>query len=99
MVDIKIEETKENKLLKRKEIRFTITFDKAGTPKRDIVRDLIAKNTGSKKELVIVDSIKQETGRNEATGYSKVYADKESAMLFEPDYELLRNGLKEKKAE
>ncbi|HKJ97112.1 MAG TPA: hypothetical protein VJ944_05170 [Thermoplasmataceae archaeon] len=27
-------------------------------------------------------------------GYSKVYSDKESAMLYEPDYELYRNGLK-----
>ena len=62
------------------------------------MRDLIAKNTGSKKDLVIVDTLKQEAGKRELIGYSKIYQNTESAMLYEPDYELIRNGLKQKAA-
>ncbi len=96
MTELKIDETRENKLLKRKEIRYRIIFGKAATPKRDEIRDIIAKNLGAKKELVIVDKNIQQSGKHELHGYSKVYTDKESAMLYEPDYELFRNGLKVK---
>ncbi|MCL5441051.1 MAG: 30S ribosomal protein S24e [Candidatus Thermoplasmatota archaeon] len=98
MTEIKIESTRENVLLKRKEIRYRIIYSGSGSPSRESVRDLIAKNTGSKKDLVIVDALKQEAGKRELIGYSKIYQNTESAMLYEPDYELIRNGLKQKAA-
>lgn len=98
MTEIKIESTKENTLLKRKEIKYRILYTGSGSPSRDSIRDIIAKNTGSKKELVIVDTLKQEAGKHELIGYSKIYQDSKSAMLYEPDYELFRNGLKQKEA-
>lgn len=96
MTELKVEETRDNKLLKRKEIRYKVVFGKESTPKREQIRDILAKNLGVKKELVIVDSNIQQSGKHELHGYSKVYSDKESAMLYEPDYELYRNGLKVK---
>lgn len=96
MIELKVDETRENKLLKRKEIRYRVTFGKEATPTREQIKDLLAKNLGAKKELLIVDNNIQQSGKHELVGYSKVYADKESAMLYEPDYELYRNGLKTK---
>lgn len=96
MPELKIESEKDNKLLHRREIQYRITFKNEPTPSRDKIKELIAKNSGSQKELVIVDRNLQETGLNEVKGYTKIYKDMESAMLYEPDYELLRNGLKVK---
>lgn len=99
MTELKIESITDNPLLKRKEIRYRISFNNSATPSRETIKELIAKNTGSNKELVIVDRNTQETGKHEVIGYSKIYFDKDSAMLYEPDYELLRNGLKVKEGE
>lgn len=99
MTELKIESITDNPLLKRKEVRYRISFKNTATPSRDTIKDLIARNTGSDKELVIVDRNTQETGKHEVVGYSKIYADKDSAMLYEPDYELFRNGLKAKESE
>ncbi|MCW6168181.1 MAG: 30S ribosomal protein S24e [Thermoplasmatales archaeon] len=96
MQELKIEKQAENKLLHRKEIRYRIVFAGEPTPSREKIKDLIAKNTGAPKELVIVDRNIQETGKNEVIGYSKIYDTKENALLYEPDYELFRNGLKTK---
>ncbi|MHB8397061.1 MAG: 30S ribosomal protein S24e [Thermoplasmataceae archaeon] len=96
MSAIKFDSVRENSLLHRKEVRFTLTYGTETTPTREHVRELIAKNLKADKELVIVERIIQETGKHEARGYSKIYTNKESAMLYEPDYELLRNGLKQK---
>lgn len=96
MMELKVEETRNNKLLKRKEIRYRVVFGKEPTPKRDQIKEMISKNLGANKELVIVDNNVQQTGKHELHGYSKIYDDKDSAMLYEPDYELYRNGLKTK---
>ncbi len=95
-MNIKIEENRENKLLKRKEIRYHVEFDNSQTPTRDVVRELISRNTNSNKELVVVDYNRQLTGLHKLEGYAKVYKTKEDAMLYEPDYELFRNKLKVK---
>jgi small subunit ribosomal protein S24e len=99
MPELKIESVKENSLLKRKEVRYRMTFSTESTPNRLKIKDIIAKNFSANPELVIVDRNIQETGKHEVIGYSKIYADKKSALLYEPDYELFRNGLKEKKVE
>jgi len=98
MPELKIEKQNENVLLHRKEVHYRIIFAGEATPSREKIREIIAKNTGAPKELVIVDRNIQETGKNEVVGYSKIYSSKEDAMLFEPDYELFRNGLKRKEA-
>lgn len=99
MPELKIETERDNILLHRKELHYRITYKNEPTPSRQKIKELIAKNSGSSAELVIVDKNLQETGLNEVKGYSKIYKDKESALLYEPDYELLRNGLKSKETE
>ncbi len=95
-MNIKIDSNKENKLLKRKEIRYHIEFESSQTPSREVVRELISRNTNSNKDLVIVDFNEQLTGLHKVEGYAKIYSTKEDAMLYEPDYELIRNKLKVK---
>ena len=87
---------KENSLLKRKEIRYIVEFENSTSPSRETVREMIAKNYKADRSLVIVDFSHQKTGSHSLEGYSKIYQTKEAAMLYEPDYELIRNGLKEK---
>ncbi|MFG1520237.1 MAG: 30S ribosomal protein S24e [Thermoplasmataceae archaeon] len=99
MPELKVEKVSDNVLLKRKEITYTMHYAGESTPQRSKIKDIIAKNFSANPELVIVDRNIQETGKHEVKGYSKIYQNKESAMLYEPDYELIRNGLKEKKKE
>ncbi len=99
MPELKIETAVDNELLKRKEIKYRITYGKGPTPARSTIKDILARNFSANPDLVIVDKNLQETGKHELIGYSKIYNNKESALLYEPDYELFRNGLKEKKAE
>ncbi|MHB1492974.1 MAG: 30S ribosomal protein S24e [Thermoplasmataceae archaeon] len=89
-------EVKENPLLKRKEIRYLIEFDNDTSPSRETIREVIARNYKADHSLVIVDKNLQITGSHSMEGYSKIYNNKEAAMLYEPDYELIRNKLKEK---
>lgn len=99
MVEIKVDRQRDNPLLKRKEIWCRIIYGNEPTPRRDQIRDIIARNLGADKNLVMVDRSIQETGKHEQRSYVKIYSDRESAMLYEPDYILFRNGLKEKKGE
>ena len=99
MPELKVENVNDNPLLHRKEVTYRVVFKNEPTPSREKIKDLIAKNTGAQRDLVIVERNIQETGKNEVKGYSKIYKDKESAALYEPDYELIRNGLKSKEGE
>lgn len=99
MPELKVETVSDNALLKRKEIRYRITYGREPTPQRSAIKEILARNFSASPELVIVDKNIQETGKHEVLGYSKIYQDKESAMLYEPDYELFRNGLKQKQTE
>lgn len=96
MVKIEVDKERDNVLLKRKELWCTISFENESTPTREQIKDLVAKNYGADKTLVVVDNSRQETGKHIARSYVKIYQDKDSALLYEPDYELFRNGLKTK---
>ncbi len=96
MTDLIIDEKRDNPILKRREIKYTLKFENEKTPSREQIKEIISKHEGANKELVIIDRNYQETGKHEIIGYSKIYYDKPSAMLYEPDYELIRNGLKQK---
>ncbi len=95
-MNFKIVDSKENKILRRKEIKYTLEYENSPTPSREVIKEIISRNTNSNKELVIVDRNLQKTGLHLLEGYSKIYTKREDAMLYEPDYELFRNGLKVK---
>lgn len=96
---MKILEQKDNPLLKRNEVKFSISFS-GSTPSRKEVKEMLCSKLGADNSLVVVDIIKQGYGSPEVKGYAKVYADKE-AMGIESKYKLERDAgvKKEKKAE
>jgi len=92
---IEVIEEKENKLLNRKEIKATITgFEK--TPKREEVRSQLAAKLGADEKKLLLDEIKQEYGKKQATAYVKVYENEEGLQKYEPKYKIKRNSLLKK---
>ncbi|MGC9176670.1 MAG: 30S ribosomal protein S24e [Thermoplasmata archaeon] len=98
-MELEIMEKKENPLLHRTEIKFRVKFQKEKTPSRAEVREMIAKNFSSKSENVIIDHMRTSFGLHLINGYSKIYENVDYAKRIEPDYILIRHGLKEKKGE
>ena len=92
-MEIEINSKKNNPLLKRTEIYFTIKHAGGGTPNREIIRSELADKLNSKKESVILNIIKPGFGVNETTGYAKIYSSLESLKGFEREHILKRNKI------
>jgi len=96
--NFKVDSERDNKLLFRKEIKYTMDFKSGKTISRNEIKKLLMEYYKANEDVIIVDHNIQETGKDSLKGYVKIYDTKEHAMLYEPDYELLRNGLKEKES-
>jgi len=96
-MEIEIDSKKNNPLLKRTEVYFTIKHAGEGTPNREIIRSELADKLNSKKENVVVNIIKTGFGIQETTGYVKVYSSLESSKGIEREHILKRNKLGETK--
>jgi len=97
-MELEIEGKRENQLLSRIEVTFTATHNAEPTPKRDQVRDELAKQLKVTKDRVVVDYMQSSFGMGATEGYAKVYKSKEDALKLESEYVLIRNGLAQKKA-
>jgi len=95
-MEVQVLSNKENKFLRRNEIRAVVRHAGSQTPKRAEVREALAKALSVPKELLVIDSMHSLYGRNETTVYAKRYIDKE-ALKIEREHILVRNGLAEKK--
>ena len=103
-MEVQIDSKKNNPLLDRTEVYFTVKHLGEKTPNREIVRNELAEKLSSKKENVVVNFIKPGFGTNETTGYAKIYSSLQKAKEIEETYILARNKLiegkkKEKKTE
>ena len=100
-MELTITQKRDNPLLERTEVYFTIAHEKSGTPQRAEIRKAVAGALGGQGGIVILDWARAEFGRTATRGYAKVYKAKERAMEIETRPVLVRNGLKEavKKAE
>ncbi|VVB51042.1 30S ribosomal protein S24e [uncultured archaeon] len=96
---IEVVSERANPLLKRREVKFSVSYAGA-TPSRKDIREELVKLLHAKAELLVLDRVDNEFGKNSAKGYAKVYENKE-AMGVEPLHKLKRNLLvaDEKKAE
>lgn len=90
---MEITEKKENKILNRTEVRFTIDHKGESTPTKAAVVEEIAKMMKAKKDVVVLNSVETVYGNGQSKGYAKVYDSKESAQKIEPEYILKRNGI------
>ncbi|HII85898.1 TPA: 30S ribosomal protein S24e [Candidatus Bathyarchaeota archaeon] len=96
-MEIKITSVKENPLLKRKEVMFSIDHGPAGkTPGRLEVRKAIAGESKTNTELVFVQGIETKTGTSSALGFANIYESTEQAKRVEPEYIVERNNPKPK---
>lgn len=99
-MEIKIVSTKDNPLLKRKEVGFTITQGpKEKTPKRLDAKRAVANAVQVKENLVYIKRMKTLTGTNITNGFANVYATVEQAQLVEPEHIRKRNNPEKPKEE
>ncbi|MGC8645183.1 MAG: 30S ribosomal protein S24e [Thermoplasmata archaeon] len=96
---IEIIERSDNKLLNRSEVKYRLIHPGEPTPSRQKAKEQLSANLQVPPELVIIDNQHSKFGRNYTDGYAKVYRTKENAMQLEPDFILIRNGLKSKEGD
>ncbi|MCK4233733.1 30S ribosomal protein S24e [candidate division WOR-3 bacterium] len=100
-MEIEIDSKKNNPLLNRTEICFTVRHEGGSTPNREIIRSELAEKLNVKKENIIVNTINTSFGIQETTGYAKIYSSVAKAKDGERRHILKRNliGVEEKKKE
>jgi small subunit ribosomal protein S24e len=99
-MEIKIVSTKENPLLKRKEVDFTVEQDAlVQTPNRLDVKKALATKLKVNEELVFVKQMQTMTGTHNTVGNATAYETIEQARFIEPDYIIKRNSSKEESKE
>ena len=90
---MEINEKKENVILKRTEVRFTIDHKGESTPSKGAVVDELAKKLDAKRDAIVLNNIDTVYGSGLSKGYAKVYVTKEDAQVIELEYILKRNGI------
>lgn len=99
-MQIKIESTKDNPLLKRKEVEFTIIQGpKEKTPQRLEVKKALAAEMQVGADVVFVKKMHTKTGTNITQGVANAYQKLEYAKVVEPEYIRKRNSPPEKPKE
>lgn len=94
-MEIEIKSKKNNPLLDRTEVHFIIKHDGEKTPGRDIIKNDLAEKLNTKKENVLVQTIKTGFGSSETVGYAKVYSSFEKTKGIERNFVLKRNSVSE----
>jgi len=94
-MEIEIESKRNNPLLNRTEIYFTIKHEGEKTPNREIIRSELAEKLNVKKESVIVNNIQSSFGNQVISCYAKVYTSLSKSKEIEKDHILKRNGIGE----
>jgi len=90
-MEINIDNKRNNPLLNRTEIHFTVIHKGEKTPDRELVRTELAEKLNAKKENVVVNYINPSFGLSESIGYAKVYDSKKGMEELERKYVLKRN--------
>jgi len=99
-MEVKIVSTKENSLLKRREVNFAVDQGPKGkTPARLEVKKAVASELKINEELVFIKKMKTMTGTNTAVGVANAYETLEQARFIEPEYIRKRNSPPEEKKE
>ena len=99
-MEMEIDSKKNNPLLNRTEVHFTIQHEGEKTPNREIIRSELAEKLNAKKENIIINDIQSSSGIQKSIGYAKIYSSVKKAEEMERKYILKRNkisGKKEKK--
>jgi small subunit ribosomal protein S24e len=98
-MEIKIVSKKDNPLLKRKEVQFTVEHKQGKTPVRLDIKRSIAGELQVADKLVFIKKMKTMTGTNTTVGIANAYESESQAKLIEPAYIIKRNSPPEKPKE
>jgi small subunit ribosomal protein S24e len=99
-MEIKIVSIKENPLLKRREVGFTITQGQKGkTPNRFEAKRAVANAVQVKESVVYIKHMETLTGTSITNGSANVYQSIEQAQVVEPEYIKKRNNPEKPKEE
>ena len=99
-MQVKIDSTKNNALLKRKEAGFTIVSGpKEKTPKRLDVKKAVAVEMQVSEDVVFIKRMHTKTGTSITVGVANVYQSANQAKIVEPEYIRKRNSPPEKTKE
>ena len=96
-MEMEIDSKKNNPLLNRTEVHFTIQHEGEKTPNREIVRSELAEKLNAKKENIIINDIQSSSGIQKSIGYAKIYSSVKKAEETERKYILKRNKINVKK--
>jgi ribosomal protein S24E len=92
-MQVKIDSTIDNPLLKRKEVGFTIVQGpKEKTPKRLEVKKAVAVELKVGDDVVFVKRMRTKTGTTVTVGVANIYQSVSQAKLVEPEYIQKRNS-------
>jgi small subunit ribosomal protein S24e len=92
-MEVKIVSTKDNPLLKRKEVDFRVEQGPKGkTPARLEVKKALAAELKMSEEVVFVKRMRTMTGTNTTVGVANAYETVEQAKFIEPEYIIKRNS-------
>jgi small subunit ribosomal protein S24e len=92
-MELEITDKRENQLLDRTEVRFTVSHPNQPTPRRESVREQLSKELKVPKDTVVIDHMNSHFGVTISEGYAKIYKKKETALEVERKHHLLRNRL------
>ena len=99
-MQVKIETTKDNPLLKRKELEFTIVQGpKEKTPQRLEAKKAIAIELKVGDDVVFIKKMRTKTGTSITQGVANIYQSVGQAKIVEPNYIRKRNSPPEKPKE
>jgi len=99
-MQIRVDSSKDNPLLKRREVGFTIIMGpKEKTPPRLQVKTALAMEMKIGDDVVFIKRMHTKTGTNITQGDANVYQKAEQAKIVEPEYIRKRNSPPEKPKE
>ena len=94
---MEIAEKNDNPLLHRQEVQIVIRHENMGTPKRKEVIQNLSEQLKTKKDLIVIDHLKNKYGKTETQGYAKIYANAEALNRIETKPSIARQKPSEKK--
>ena len=96
-MELEIAEKNDNPLLHRQEVQIVIRHENKGTPRRKEVIQSLSEQLKAKKDLIIIDHLKNKYGKTESQGYVKIYANIEALNRIETKPSIARQKPSEKK--
>lgn len=95
-MELEIAEKNDNPLLHRQELQIVIRHENSSTPKRSEVIKNLSETLKEKKDLIVIDHLKNKYGKMETQGYAKIYKNIDALNRIETKPSIARQKTSEK---